>query len=284
MPTPSITDRTGTAVRPRPGSTASRNPATPAGDMPAPCAAVTSFDGRIGRWCSVDRWGAARHAVSPTTVPRIAMNTERAETEHGPVDVEAARDLDRAHLADRHERRGGDGEHDRDDGADEHRRHRAGARGHARRAGRGTHGPEHRAFLGLGAQLTAEREPDEHEAREERDGTEQRERDGERPHRLLGVERGDRRDAEELRAARVEEAHVALLERVDVGVAALQHEPLPLVLHVGERLSGVRGREEDQRRAIGVVLHHFFREQPDADDGRGHAELRAESGSRRSPR
>ena len=47
------------------------------------------------------------------------MNTERAETEHGPIDVEAARDLDRAHLADRHERRGRDGEHDRDDRADD---------------------------------------------------------------------------------------------------------------------------------------------------------------------
>ena len=46
IPTPSITDRTGTAVRPCPGSIASRNPATPAGEMPAPCAAVTSFDGR----------------------------------------------------------------------------------------------------------------------------------------------------------------------------------------------------------------------------------------------
>ena len=130
------------------------------------------------------------------------------------------------------------------------------------------------AFLGLGTQLTTEREADEHEAHEERDGTEQRERDGERSHRLLGVEGGDRGDAEELRTARVEEAHVALLERVDVGVAALQHEPLPLVLHVGERLAGVGGRQEDQCRAIGVVLHHFLGEQPDADDGRGHAQLR----------
>ena len=94
------------------------------------------------------------------------------------------------------------------------------------------------------------------------------------PHGLLRVERGDRRDAEELRTARVEESDISLLEGVDVGVAAPQDEPLPFVLHVRQRLARIRGGEEHQRRAVGVVLHDLFREQADADDGRGHAELR----------
>ena len=120
---PTSAERTGTARRPRPGSTASRDPITNAGDHPNCAAQRPAVDG------SAYARLAASHAPprgrAPRSRPPRARSRARADREHRPVGVRPEVEVVLTRGADREARR----QRDRHD----HRRHRAHARGHDRR-------------------------------------------------------------------------------------------------------------------------------------------------------
>ncbi len=73
---PIIVERTGTALRPRPGSMANRRPARPLGGRPEPAAQRSSTDRPlVSASRRATRWGACRSATRAAVHPITATNT-----------------------------------------------------------------------------------------------------------------------------------------------------------------------------------------------------------------
>ena len=131
----------------------------------------------------------------------------------------------------------------------------------------GTERPRRFLVLAPAAQMPCECLADEDESREPHDDAEHTECQRDRPCRLHRMEGVRRRHPKELRAAcRVRGDR--LLHRRDVRVPVAQHEALPRVELETLRLAHERGREQDERGSVGVVLRDLFDERTDADDRR----------------
>ena len=131
----------------------------------------------------------------------------------------------------------------------------------------GTERPRRFLVLAPAAQMPCECLADEDESREPHDDPEHTECQRDRPRRLHRVESVGRRHPEDLRAAsrlRVDR----LLHRGDVRIPVAQHEALPRVELETLCLAHERGREQDERGSVGVVLRDLFDERTDADDRR----------------
>ena len=102
---PAIAGRTGTALRPRPGSSAMTTPTVTGGAHPAPVAAFAAVD-RSGRRAESP---ATRRAPPPRREPRETPHDqehrEEPGAEHEPVDIEPRARLGITRDAERHERR-----------------------------------------------------------------------------------------------------------------------------------------------------------------------------------
>ena len=138
--TPATALRTGTAVRPRPGSNAIRTPTLPGTD-PASPATRASRDGRPRR-----RLGHRQRAALPARGPpgsrhqhgqRQHRDRDQAGPQHGQVDLGPRGRLGQPGRADRHQRRGRDGHPHRQDGPRERDRGQPGQGQH------GQTGPGH---------------------------------------------------------------------------------------------------------------------------------------------
>ena len=122
---PISADRTGTARRPRPGSTARRDPIASAGGSPACAAHLPAVDGDACRDA-----GARTRPRAPTTIAIASTATNDGggrEPEHDPVGVEPDVEVVAARLADREARRqrdrDADADHDADRGGEDRRQH-----------------------------------------------------------------------------------------------------------------------------------------------------------------
>ena len=89
---PSSAERTGTAARPSPGSSAIRTPTTPGADSPARAADATTRAPDVvrSRGRSAIRCGAVAYASRAAVPPRTVDQREEAEAENGPVPGQAA--------------------------------------------------------------------------------------------------------------------------------------------------------------------------------------------------
>ena len=192
---------------------------------------------------------------------------QRAHGEDRPVGVEAGVDLDPAHRSDRHRRRCQHRADHREQHAAENRDRGCDHRRAGDQVRVGAERPRRFLVLAPAAQVPCECLADEDESREPHDDAEHTECQRDRPCRLHRMERVRRRHPKELRATgRVRGDR--LLDRRDVGVAVAQHEALPCVELETFRLLHERGREQDERGPVGVVLCDLFDERTDADDRR----------------
>ena len=190
---PAITERTGTAVRPRPCSSANRRPATPVAGSPAAMAALTTPDPPRGHRPAAARCGApAGTRWRPRSPPRIRASSQRPEPEHGPVQVHPAPGLDRAHRPEQGERRQADRHGRREQRPGEDGAEDAGQPVRHRHGRPGAQGPQDLGVAGAGPQLPGDRLSPDQQRREPGNEPEHAERDGLRPDRPLRLGLDDR--------------------------------------------------------------------------------------------
>ena len=98
---PSTAERTGTAVRPLPGTRAKRTPVRAgAGSLAAAAADRRRDGGFCDARCSVDRRGAPAKAGCGGYGAQRQDKDEQPEPEYCPVEVQAPPGVDRAHRPD----------------------------------------------------------------------------------------------------------------------------------------------------------------------------------------
>ena len=155
---PASTARTGTSVRPRPGSSANRTPATAGEGSPAAWAARTTPDARAR-----DRV-PARHPVRRLPVgdhhghaAQDHDQGERAEPEDRPVQVDPAGRLDPLHRPEQRQRGQRDGHGGGEQRPGGHRAQDAGQPVGRGGGGPGAQRPQHLGVAGAGAQLAGDR-------------------------------------------------------------------------------------------------------------------------------
>ena len=181
--------RTGTAVRPWPGSNAIRTPRLPGTDPASPSAGpsreVRRRRGRLGQPERARARDAARSAAGSTTSSGAAAMMTNPRAEDGQVDLHPGAGLGGAGRADGHQR----GRRDRD--PDGEHGPRDGHGGHPGQRQRGQPGPAHaegaqdREFRRVEDELAAQQLPDDGQRDQARERGEDRQRGRFRPDRPL---------------------------------------------------------------------------------------------------